>query len=189
MDAGNYGNLVSGLYAWKSSLPVNGFITNCTDSLFLDSFGKCKILDGTTPEGKKDATDPANPKNLERLESVFNTNSLLLKGLVFPSIVTEKDKVQACKEAYEKYGYFLDMQSSLAYGAALKQSDTIMDQDGSVVLIARNHPGLAETEIKHILGKSVELPESIKKLYEKENDKNIIEPDIKSVKKLLKMYF
>ena len=44
-------------------------------------------------------------------------------------------------------------------------------------------------EIKHILGKSVELPESIKKLYEKENDKNIIEPDIKSVKKLLKMYF
>ena len=64
-----------------------------------------------------------------------------------------------------------------------------MDQDGSVVLIARNHPGLAETEIKHILGKSVELPESIKKLYEKENDKNIIEPDIKSVKKLLKMYF
>lgn len=189
MDAGNYGNLVSGLYAWKSSLPVNGFITNCTDSLFLDSFGKCKILDGTTPEGKKDATDPANPKNLERLESVFNTNSLLLKGLVFPSIVTEKDKVQACKEAYEKYGYFLDMQSSLAYGAALKQSDTIMDQDGSVVLIARNHPGLAETEIKHILGKSVKLPESIKKLYEKENDKNIIEPDIKSVKKLLKMYF
>ena len=81
------------------------------------------------------------------------------------------------------------MQSSLAYAAALKQNDTVMDQDGSVVLIARNHPGLAETEIKYILGESVKLPESIKKLYEKENDKKIIEPDVKSVKKLLKKYF
>lgn len=189
MDAGNYGNLLSGLYAWKSSLPVNGFITNCTDSLILDQDNKCAILDARIPLHKRNAADPANPSNLERLEAVFKTNSLMLKGLVFPSLVTEKDKVAACKNAYEKYGYFLDMQSSIAYAAALKQNETLMDQDGSVVLIARNHPSLSQTEIKHIIGETVELPEAIKTLYEKEKNKKIIEPNTESVKKLLKMYF
>ena len=189
MDAGNYGNLLSGLYAWKSSLPVNGFITNCTDSLILDQDNKCAILDARIPLHKRNAADPANPSNLERLEAVFKTNSLMLKGLVFPSLVTEKDKVAACKNAYEKYGYFLDMQSSIAYAAALKQNETLMDQDGSVVLIARNHPSLSQTEIKHIIGETVELPEAIKTLYENEKNKKIIEPNTESVKKLLKMYF
>ena len=189
MDACNYGNLVSGLYGWKSSLPVNGFITNCTESLILDEKGKCSILDERTPLQSRNATDPANPSNLERLESVFSTNSLMLKGLVFPSVVTEKDKVAACKDAYDKYGYFLDMQSSIAYAATLKQKETLMEQDGSVVLITRNHPGLSEAKINNILGKSVELPESLKPLYEKEINKKIIEPNAESVKNILKMYF
>ena len=155
----------------------------------LNLHNKCAILDARIPLHKRNAADPANPSNLERLEAVFKTNSLMLKGLVFPSLVTEKDKVAACKNAYEKYGYFLDMQSSIAYAAALKQNETLMDQDGSVVLIARNHPSLSQTEIKHIIGETVELPEAIKTLYEKEKNKKIIEPNTESVKKLLKMYF
>lgn len=189
MDAGNYGNLISGLYAWKSSFPVNGFITNCTDSLILDEKNKCSILDTKTPLEKRNAADPANPSNLERLESVFKADSIMLKGLVFPAVVTEKDKVEACKIAYQKYGYILDMQTSTAYAAALRQKDTVLDQDGSVVLIARNHPGLSNSSIKHILGETVDLPESIKILYEKNNEKKIIEPDTEIVKNLLKMYF
>ncbi len=189
MDAGNYGHLISGLYAWKSSLPVNGFITNTTDSLILDSQQKCSILDASIPLEKRNATDPANPSNLERLESVFDANALMLKGLVFPSVVTEKDKVEACKEAYSKYGYILDMNSSIGYAAALKQRNTLMDQDSSVVLVARNHPGLSSSEIKHIIGKSVELPESLKKQQESTKNKKIIEPKSENVKNLLKMYF
>ena len=155
----------------------------------MDEKGKCSILDERTPLQSRNATDPANPSNLERLESVFSTNSLMLKGLVFPSVVTEKGKVAACKDAYDKYGYFLDMQSSIAYAATLKQKETLMEQDGSVVLITRNHPGLSEAKINNILGKSVELPESLKPLYEKEINKKIIEPNAESVKNILKMYF
>ena len=150
---------------------------------------KCSILDTKTPLEKRNAADPANPSNLERLESVFKADSIMLKGLVFPAVVTEKDKVEACKIAYQKYGYILDMQTSTAYAAALRQKDTVLDQDGSVVLIARNHPGLSNSSIKHILGETVDLPESIKILYEKNNEKKIIEPDTEIVKNLLKMYF
>lgn len=181
MDAGNYGNLVSGLYAWKSSLPVNGFITNCTDTLILDSKNKCTILEEKEPLAKNISTDLGNPSNLERLEAVFQTNSQLLKGLVFPSVVTEKDKVTACKLAFKKYGYILDDQTSLAFAATIKQEETILDQDGCVVLIARNHPGFSNNSIKQLLGKTVELPESIKKLQEKKLDGVILPPDAEAI--------
>lgn len=181
MDAGNYGNLVSGLYAWKSSLPVNGFITNCTDTLVLDSKNKCTILEEKEPLAKSISTDLGNPSNLERLEAVFQTNSQLLKGLVFPSVVTEKDKVAACKLAFKKYGYILDDQTSLAFAATIKQEETILDQDGCVVLIARNHPGFSNNSIKQLLGKTVELPESIKKLQEKKLDGVILPPDAEAI--------
>ena len=181
MDAGNYGNLVSGLYAWKSSLPVNGFITNCTDTLVLDSKNKCTILEEKEPLAKSISTDLGNPSNLERLEAVFQTDSQLLKGLVFPSVVTEKDKVAACKLAFKKYGYILDDQTSLAFAATIKQEETILDQDGCVVLIARNHPGFSNNSIKQLLGKTVELPESIKKLQEKKLDGVILPPDAEAI--------
>lgn len=181
MDAGNYGNLVSGLYAWKSSLPVNGFITNCTDTLILDSKNKCTILEEKEPLAKSISTDLGNPSNLERLEAVFQTDSQLLKGLVFPSVVTEKDKVAACKLAFKKYGYILDDQTSLAFAATIKQEETILDQDGCVVLIARNHPGFSNNSIKQLLGKTVELPEAIKKLQEKKLDGVILPPDAEAI--------
>lgn len=181
MDAGNYGNLVSGLYAWKSSLPVNGFITNCTDTLVLDSKNKCTILEEKEPLAKSISTDLGNPSNLERLEAVFQTDSQLLKGLVFPSVVTEKDKVTACKLAFKKYGYILDDQTSLAFSATIKQEETILDQDGCVVLIARNHPGFSNNSIKQLLGKTVELPEAIKKLQEKKLDGVILPPDAETI--------
>ena len=181
MDAGNYGNLVSGLYAWKSSLPVNGFITNCTDTLILDSKNKCTILEEKEPLAKSISTDLGNPSNLERLEAVFQTDSQLLKGLVFPSVVTEKDKVTACKLAFKKYGYILDDQTSLAFAATIKQEETILDQDGCVVLIARNHPGFSNNSIKQLLGKTVELPEAIKKLQEKKLDGVILPPDAEAI--------
>ena len=181
MDAGNYGNLVSGLYAWKSSLPVNGFITNCTDTLVLDSKNKCAILEEKLPLEKRISTDLGNPSNLERLESVFQANSQMLKGLVFPSVVTEKEKVAACKYAFKKYGYILDDQTSLAFAATIKQEETIIDQDGCVVLIARNHPGFSNNFIKQLLGKTVELPESIKKLQEKKQDGVFLPPDVDAI--------
>ena len=41
--------MVAGLYAWKFSLPVNGFITECTPALTVDTGGKAQVLDSLIP--------------------------------------------------------------------------------------------------------------------------------------------
>lgn len=185
VDAGNYSNLVAGLYAWKFSLPVTGFVTNCTDSLVLDPFGKACVLDSVVPLHKRSAADPANPSNLERLEEVFDANPAVLKGLVFPAMVSENEQAAACKEAFVKYGYFLDPETASEYAAMKKRVDLVEVEDGAVVLLARNHPSLSYEKIKHWCGEGPVMPENLKSIYKQVTQKNVIPADYKVVVDIL----
>lgn len=189
MDAGNYGNLVSGLYGWKFSLPVTGFITNCTDSLVQDSLGKCTILDSIVSLKQRNATDPANPSNLERLESVFFTNSSVIKGFVYPSLVTEKHIAEAAKSSFLKYNYFMDKQTAVAYAASLNATQTVQDEDGTVILLAHNHPSFSKDFIQHTVGEKLKVPEHLESICQKETAKNKILPTVEEVVKLLDRFF
>jgi len=88
MSASNYGNLAAGLYGWKFSLPVHGFITNCTAALSYDVQGKCCMPDSIVPLEKRGAADPALPSNIERLEQLFATSPAVMKGLVYTAQIT-----------------------------------------------------------------------------------------------------
>ena len=102
VPSGNYGNLVAGLYAWKFSLPVNGFITDATDSLSCDRTGRCVCLDSGVPLSERSPADLARPSNIERLEQVFSVNPLMLRGLVFPSEVKSRSDSRSHGRRLEK---------------------------------------------------------------------------------------
>ena len=158
---GNYSNLVAGLYSWKVYLPLNGFIIPMTDEIKLDMHGNCQIMDSIVSLENRDKVDPASPSNLERLEDIFRTESLMLKNFVFPADVDEAAAVSACQELFSKYGVYADKNTSLAY-AALKAKEELTDEDeASVVLIMRDHPALSSDFIRHCLGESPDMPDFV----------------------------
>lgn len=161
-SAGNYGNLVSGLYGWLLSLPVNGFIVPSTPNLTLDLKGKCMVLDSIIPIEKRTSIDPADPSNIERLEQIFKANSLVLKSFVFPAKVSDKDADDACKELFKKYGIYADNETCRAYAASKIRSDITGGGDGVVVLVARNSPCLDSQFVAHNLGESPVMTDNVK---------------------------
>lgn len=165
MTAGNYGNMVAGLYSWQYSLPVNGFVIPSTDNLRVDSMGQCQVLDSVVPFEKRAAVDPSDPSNLERLESLFHNAAPMLKEFVFPANITAADKVAACKELFVKYGYFANESISSAYASVLKQQD-LFDEGGAVVLFARRAPSRSAEFIKANIGESVERPQNVAAAFE-----------------------
>lgn len=165
MAPGNYGNLVAGLYSWRLSLPMNGFICPTTNELVLDMQGQCSVMDGMVPFKQREAADPASPSNLERLEDVFHNNSLMLKNLVFPVHVTEHDIDAACQKMYMKYGVLIDRATASAYAAARNNRDLTCDDEGVVVLVVRDHPALSPEYIRHTVGETPELPENIAEAF------------------------
>lgn len=161
LEAGNYSNVVAGLYSWKYSLPVKGFIVPATDSLTVDVMGNCQLLDSVVPVEKRLPANPASPSNIERLENVFKANSLMMKNLVFPADVPECEIESACKELFMKYHVFADKSTCKAYIAARKHMGKMEDDDCATVLVARDDPALSSDFIKMCLGEAPDMKEGV----------------------------
>ncbi len=185
LAASNYGNLVAGLYSWKFSLPVNGFITDSSASLSADEQGKCIILDSGIPLSKRGPSDPINPSNIERLEEVFFANPAVIRGLIYPAMVAEQEKEKAVKDFFSKYKRIIDPSTASAWAAAKKRNDVIEADEGAVVLLARNHPSLEAEKIKRWCGQTVPMPEEIQSLYTPVLPKRTIDPERNAIVNIL----
>ncbi len=185
VEAGNYGDLCAGLYSWKFSLPVNGFITNCTDSLVLDGKDKCSLMDSVVPLEKRMEPDIANPSNIERLEQIFQTSPAVLKGLVFPAKVTDKDREEACKEAFVRYGYLLDSDTAAAYAAVKHRESMITEDEGAAVIIAKNHPAFDAEKIRYWCGEIPQFPENVRAALSSEAKAETIAPDSAALQRIV----
>ena len=158
VPSGNYGNLVAGLYAWKFSLPVNGFITDATPSLSCDATGRCLCADSAVPLEKRSAADPAIPSNIERLEQVFSMSSLMLRGLVFPAEVPPESVPTIMRSSWKQYGVMLDSAAASALGAVSAFSERINSDEGTVVLVSKDHPAFEADRLKAACGEAPVIP-------------------------------
>jgi threonine synthase len=162
VPSGNYGNLVAGLYAWKFSLPVNGFLTDATAALGCDPTGQCVCLDSLVPLAQRGQADPAAPSNLERLEQVFAVNPLMVRGLVFPAVVKPEAVAVHQAELYRKYGVFVDAAAGAAYGSAVVRWDRISSDEGTVVLVSKDHPAYEADRLRAVCGAAPDVSEAVR---------------------------
>lgn len=166
MAPGNYGNLVAGLYSWRLSLPVNGFIVPATAELAVNPLGEPEIVDSMIPLLKRTPCDPSAPTNLERLEVFFEDYSIMIKNFVFPARITDNETDAAAKDLFKKYRVCADPHTAKAFAAALKNSELTQDDGGAIVLIAREHPSYFADYIKKTIGEVVEMPSNIKEVMQ-----------------------
>lgn len=161
MPCGNYSNLVAALYSWRLSLPLNGFICPTTDEIKVDFSGNCEIMDSIVNLENRRPADPASPSNLERLEEVFSTNSLMMRHFVYPSQVSKEKIDDACRILFKEHNVYADKSTSRAFAAAIARNEMIQEDESSVVLVMRDHPALKSEYIRHTLGVAPEMPERI----------------------------
>ena len=173
VSAGNYGNLVSGLYGWKMSLPLNGFIVPSTKDLVVDVDGKAKLVDSFVPLEKRPRVKASEPSNMERFENIFKANQLLIKSFVYPAKVSEEEINSACKELFVKYKIYADKETSSSYAAYLKRKEEIVSEDGSVVLVARESPCLNADFILSNIGEKIKMTSNVEAAFKK----NVIPKD------------
>lgn len=161
MPCGNYSNLVAGLYSWRLSLPVNGFICSSTDEIKADLQGNCQIMDSIVPVKERETADPASPSNLERLEEIFSAYSLMLKHFVYPADITNEKAEHYSRKLFKEYNIYADINTSKAYGAACAKKEMTDEDEACTVLVMRDHPALSSPWIRHAIGEAPEMPERI----------------------------
>ena len=158
LDAGNYATLISGLYSWRFALPLNGFYMPSTPALFSDLMGNPVVSDSMVSFDKRGNINPITPANLERLESFFGNNKMMLRSFVYPCDVSEKSREKAAKELFIKYGVFADPGTASAYATILENGQDIYGDDGTFILVSQNHPSLSTDYCRHVIGEAPEMP-------------------------------
>lgn len=162
MGAGNYGSLMAGLYSWRFALPVNGFYVPSTTALARSANGSPVVLDSLVDLKVRVETNPAVPANLERLESFFGKNEMMMRNFIYPCDVSEEQRDAAAKELYMKYGIFADKETASAYAVVKENCSEVFDEDGAFILTAYNHPSLSSDYCRHVIGEAPEMPDEIK---------------------------
>ncbi|MCI6591897.1 MAG: threonine synthase [Spirochaetia bacterium] len=162
MGAGNYGSLMAGLYSWRFALPVNGFYVPSTTALARSANGSPVVLDSLVDLKVRGETNPAVPANLERLESFFGKNEMMMRNFIYPCDVSEAQRDAAAKELYMKYGIFADKETASAYAVVKENCSEVFDEDGAFILTAYNHPSLSSDYCRHVIGEAPEMPDEIK---------------------------
>ena len=184
MGAGNYGSLIAGLYSWRFALPVNGFYVPSTSALARSPSGAPVVLDSLVDMKARGETNPAIPANLERLESFFGKNEMMMRNFIFPVDISDEQRDAAAKELFIKYGVFADKDTASAYAAAKENISEVYDEDGAFILTAYNHPSLSSDYCRHVIGEAPEMPEEIK---ESLNPFDLKRPAISSAEELKKI--
>lgn len=168
LNAGNYGTIMAALYSWRFALPLSGIFTPSTNELTLDSNGKPVIYDCSSEVQGRKCSNPLNPANLERLKYFFKENDLMMRNFVYPTMVTEKDIVEAANVLYKKYGVVADKDTASAYACVLGNKNIEGDDESAIVLLSNNHPAYSNDFCKTVYGRELELPvfvrDSLKKV-------------------------
>lgn len=173
LDPENYGNIVAGLYSWRLSLPLAGFIVPSTNDLTTDAIGNPVIMDSVIPFKNRGTADASDPSNLERLEDFFSHYAPMMKSFIHAANVSEEQTDAAAKELFIKYHRYTDYTTAKAYAAAIQNQSLIDEDGGAIVLFDRFHPAYSADYIKQTVGESIEIPEdiqSIKKTVETGRD-------------------
>ena len=92
----------------------------------------------------------------------------MMRNFVYPTMVTEKDIVEAANVLYKKYGVVADKDTASAYACVLGNKNIEGDDESAIVLLSNNHPAYSNDFCKTVYGRELELPvfvrDSLKKV-------------------------
>jgi threonine synthase len=162
VPCGNFGNLMAGLYAWKSGMPVNGFIAAMNaNNAFGNFFSGKKVTSGKRIITNSPALDVCFPSNYERLDSFYDESPLVMRNMVFPQSIDDDLTRRTIKEVWEKYGTVIGPHTAVAFAAARQSAGVEHQGLFHTITLATGHPARSARLVSEVLGITLDIPEKL----------------------------
>ena len=168
VPSGNFGNLCGGLIATKMGLPVERFIASTNVNNIVPHYLESGLFEPKSSiETISNAMDVGNPSNFPRMIALFdNDYDRVTKHIVGKAYNDEQTKV-AMKSVYDQYGYVMCPHTAVGY-LGLKEYINESDVDVSGVVLGTAHPSKFDSVVDPILGITIDLPEHLKHINDRE---------------------
>jgi len=162
VPSGNFGNLTSGLFAWKMGLPVRKFIAaNNRNDVFFEYLRTGEYRPRMSVETYANAMDVGNPSNFARILDLFGANHSLISGLIDGASYTDEQIAMTIRDVKTKYGYLPDPHGACGYQAL---TDCGLTGSDTGIFLETAHPAKFKETVDRILGgdSDIEIPAKLR---------------------------
>jgi threonine synthase len=182
VPSGNFGNMTAGLLARALGLPYKRMIaaTNANDTVprFLAS-GQWEPR--PTVSTLTNAMDVSNPNNFPRVLELEKRHGLSLSELLCSFSLDDEQTRNAMRSLWQE-GYMADPHSALAW-AALRSG---LGKDELGCFLCTAHPAKFIESIEAVLDTTIELPEALAEVKDKQVLSSTIKADFNALKEILR---
>ena len=179
VPSGNFGNLISGLYAWKFGLPVSGFIAAMnSNNAFGDFIRGKKFCPRPVIATNSPALDVSIPSNYARFSSFYDEAPAVMRNMVFPASIDNHATVKAIEQVWKQYGVLLDPHSAVAFAAARDFIESGEYPYAHMVVLATGHPAREARLVETATGQKLALPPRLALLKKESDPIALIDPHL-----------
>lgn len=185
VPSGNFGNLCGGLIAKKMGLPIAKFIASTNINDVVPEYLESGVF---TPRQSiktiANAMDVGNPSNFARLNEFYNGDVNKMRQDIAGKSYTDDQIKVAVKMVFDKYGYIMDPHGAVAYmGLIDSLRESKIDANG--IFLETAHPAKFFEDVEAIIGKKIEMPDSLSKLKSKQKESIKIRNEYSALKNYL----
>ncbi len=183
VPSGNFGDLTAGLIAWKMGMPVKRFVAAVNANRVFTDFLQTGTYKPTASIATiANAMDVGDPSNFARVSKLFNGSADEMKKLISSYSYTDDVIGRTIAEVDKNHGYTCDPHGAVGFAAL---QDTL--QEGELGLFLETaHPAKFLDTVEKYTGKTVEIPERLKKFLDSQKQSIAIEADYNKLKINLK---
>ena len=164
-----------------SGLPVDHFIAACNVNDAVPEY-----LRTGNYQSKKSVTtisnamDVGNPSNFIRVLELFKNSYKSISEKISGYTVSDEITKQTIAEVYQKDHYILDPHGAVAYYALEDYLKSHQGKKGMILETA--HPVKFPDTVEDVIGRSIEIPEAVKPLFQLEKKSVLMEPNFSDLK-------
>ena len=184
VPSGNFGNICAGLLAHVSGLPVDHFIAACNVNDAVPEY----LRTGNYQSKKavptiSNAMDVGSPSNFVRVLELFQNSYQTISEKITGYTVSDEITKQTIAEVYQNDHYLLDPHGAVAYYALAEYQKSNPEKKGMILETA--HPVKFPDTVEDVIKKTIEIPDSVKPLFNLEKKSIVIDPNFSALKNWL----
>ena len=186
VPSGNFGNICAGLLANRSGLPVSHFIAACNANNIVTNYLQTgEYQSKQSVATLSNAMDVGNPSNFIRVLELFDKKINPLRKILSSYSITDEETKSVLKEVFQRDHYLLDPHGAVGYLALQRFLEKHPGQKG--IFLETAHPVKFYDVVEPLIQQEVPIPDSIKRLLNKEKKRIRIEPSYETLKEYLLM--
>jgi threonine synthase len=184
VPSGNLGNVVACLWAKKIGLPIGGVVfAHNVNRAVPDYFESGEWQPRASVATLACAMDVGNPSNMERLRSLIPDVAQLRRIASVDSISDEQIRARI-RTDFERYGRIWCPHTAVAAEAYERLSPERRSK-GRWILVATAHPAKFREIAEPLVGRKIEMPETLARLFARPTECLEIAPDVGALRDTL----